>query len=294
MNPNLELLKKNNLIINIEEIQFTDDELNGLKDKEIESIKERRDKINVYKITYKVRDKKITGYIIEPKLGENLPAIIWNRGGSKEFGEIEKEHLFGANPTMAPLAIEGYILFASQYPGIDGGEGVDEMGSDLDVECVTNLYDVLKNYPRVNSEKVGMFGHSRGGAMVYRALAKVDWIKAAVIGSAPTNEIRAGEWRKGWKEHQIEMFGGSLEECKKRSAIFWVDKFSKKTPLLIMHGTSDWRVNPQDSIDMAEELTKNNIVHKLIMFEGADHGITQFKRKYRKEAIDWFNKYLKQ
>jgi dipeptidyl aminopeptidase/acylaminoacyl peptidase len=135
-------------------------------------------------------------------------------------------------------------------------------------------------------------GHSRGGTMAWRLLREVNWIKAIVIGGASTDEIRAGKEREGWRDHQINMYGKSKEEQVKRSAIKWVDELPKKVPILLAHGASDWRVHADNSILMSKELYDRKIPHRLIIYEGADHGISEFWRHYRKEAVEWFNTYL--
>ncbi len=89
------------------------------------------------------------------------------------------------------------------------------------------------------------------------------------------------------------MYGSSLEESKKRSAIYFADKFSKKTPILIMHGTADWRVDPKDSIKLAEKLYDNKLPYRLVMFEGADHGLREYHEESSNMLYQWFDRFLK-
>jgi len=245
--------------------------------------------INVYKIIYKSNGHNVIGFIIEPKRGKNLPCIIWNRGGSLDFGSIKTGQLF---LDLARYAKNGYLVIASQYSGSSGSEGQDQFGGE-DIFDVLNLYKIIKKYSRADAKKVGMYGWSRGGMMTLLALSKVSWIKAAVIGGALTDQIRAAKWRKGWREHQKKMFGGSRAEQVKRSALYWVDKLPKKTPLLIMHGASDWRVNPLDSINLAEKLQEQKKPYRLIVFEGDDHSLTKNKEEADRLSLDWFNRFLK-
>jgi dipeptidyl aminopeptidase/acylaminoacyl peptidase len=42
-------------------------------------------------------------------------------------------------------------------------------------------------------------------------------------------------------------------ELEKRSAIKWADKFAKNVPILMLHGNSDWRVKPEQSLKLALE-----------------------------------------
>ena len=83
------------------------------------------------------------------------------------------------------------------------------------------------------------------------------------------------------------------EELKNRSAIYWVEKFPKNVPILLLHGNSDWRVKSINSLKLALEFEKHRIPYRLKIFEGADHGISEFRDEVNEEVIDWFNRYLK-
>lgn len=89
------------------------------------------------------------------------------------------------------------------------------------------------------------------------------------------------------------MYGGSLAERKKRSAIYWANKLYKKTPLLIMHGTADWRVNPLDSIHLAEKLYENQVPYRLVVFEGTDHALNENAKTAEMLTFEWFERFLK-
>ena len=155
------------------------------------------------------------------------------------------------------------------------------------------LYDILQKYKRADVSRVGMYGASRGGMMTYLALARVSWIKGAVILAGTSNLMGNKEFRPQNEGRYIRTFGGSEEEKIKRSAIYFVDRLPKNVPILLMHGTADWRVNPLDSIKMAEELYKNKVPFRLVMFEGGDHFFSEFGVEKSKFMLDWFDRYVK-
>mgnify|MGYP001598649266 FL=1 len=255
-----------------------------------QTAKQNAQNIFVYKIIYRSQGHKVVGFMAEPRIGENLPCVIYNRGGSGEFGVLKIGMFFFRLP--AELAMQGYIVIASQYSGNAGSEGKDEMGGS-DIEDVLVLQKILKNYSRANAKKIGMQGGSRGGSMTYLALSKVKWIKAAVTVGAPTNLLREEKLRPEKKAHFKKMFGGSLAEKKKRSAIFWSHLFPKKTPLLVIHGASDWRVSPLDSLELSQKLLALHVPHRLVLFEGADHGLTEHTKESNQMIISWFDRFLK-
>jgi len=121
----------------------------------------------------------------------------------------------------------------------------------------------------------------------------VRWIRAAMASAAPTDQVDRKGDREGWQEHQKKMWGGTKVEAIKRSPIRWVDEIPKKVPLLIMQGSADWRVLPRHSFAMVDELRKRNHPHRFMFFEGADHGITEYRQEYHRQTLDWFNRWLK-
>ncbi len=253
-------------------------------------IKENGKHVTVHEIVYLSRGLKILGYVVEPKnITKKLPCIIWNRGGSRGFASLQVGTCYRF---MADLARQGYIVFASNYSGGTGSEGTDDWG-DKNIEDVLVLRKIIKEWPYADYNTIGMLGFSRGGMMTYRALAEVKWIKAAVLGAACADEVSAPSRRKGWRETQISLYGKSRKEQIKRSALFWPEKIYKKTPLLILHGTGDWRVSALDSIKMAEKLYEQKVPFRLHIYEGADHGLTEFRNEVDQEIFNWFERFLK-
>jgi len=100
----------------------------------IEDIVEERDGpysqgVETHRIKYGSGGLKIGGYLVIPKdIEGKLPVIIYNRGGNRNYGLIDKNlnHL-------EYLASNGYIVLASQYRGNIYSEGRDEYGGgDVD------------------------------------------------------------------------------------------------------------------------------------------------------------------
>jgi dipeptidyl aminopeptidase/acylaminoacyl peptidase len=282
-------LKNCPYIISLEKLDLTKD-INLDLNKDIQkSVLGRLDKIDSYRIVYKVDKLKVVGFIMIPKKGKDIPCVIKLRGGSRDFGKITRQHLAHA---YAYVAANDYVVITTQYPGVDGGDGKDDWGGENTINSIKVLKNILNWIPKADTKNIGLMGHSRGGLMVYMLLRKFRWAKTAIIGGAPTDEFRAGKEREGWREHQISLYGKSQKELLERSPIKWVNELPKNVPILIVHGSSDWRVTADNSILMSKELYDNKIPHKLVIFEGADHGISEFMREYREESISWLKKYL--
>lgn len=245
--------------------------------------------IQLYRIIYKAGKLRVVGYIAAPKKGKSLPSLIHLRGGGGDFSMLKPKSLLAH---LVRYAQAGYVVIAPQYPGVEGGEGDDEYGGTDDLKSITVLRDILKELSIADHLRIGIKGHSRGGLMAYMILREVKWVKAAVIGGAPTDQIRHAKNRTGWREHQIKRWGKSRGETIKRSPLRWVDELPTNVPMLIMHGLSDWHADPLDSIDMSRALVAQKIPHRLILFEGADHVISEYRGEYVRQTLDWFNRFL--
>ncbi len=151
--------------------------------------KEEFDTSIVEKITYISDGLRVKGYLAYPVINKNhmFPCIIWNRGGFRENGAIDK---FTARGIFGQLASWGYVVFASQYRGNAGSEGHEYFGGD-DVNDILNLIGLAEDIPFADYNKWGIEGWSRGGMMTLLTLLKKSnfntIVKCAVLSGAIYN-----------------------------------------------------------------------------------------------------------
>lgn len=250
--------------------------------------------LEISQIQYLSDGLKINGYIVQPKAEGKYPCIIFNRGGNRDYGAVG---LRKSVAMLGKIAKEGYVVIASNYRGGGGSEGEDEVGGK-DINDVLNLIPLLAEFDKADTSRIGMFGGSRGGVMTYRALTMTNKIKAAAVLGAPTDKFEGLKDRPSMENLYFDLVEGYEQnrdaELTKRSAIKWVDKFPKDVPILIMHGNSDWRVKSTQSLRLSLELDEHRVPYRLIVFEGGDHGLSQFRDEYFSYLADWFNRYVKE
>jgi dipeptidyl aminopeptidase/acylaminoacyl peptidase len=268
-----------------------------IKPRHVEILEEIRyfaSTITIYSFFYLSSGAKVRAYFLEPKSVSNSALIFFNRSGTGELGKIEHKTLFTNFFGLKTLLGQGYSLVISQLHGVDGGESMSDSCGPKDAKCLQDLHDILIQYSNINPDKIGMIGGSSGGLMTYQTARHFDWLKTGVVISSPVDEARSlmerGEDLKSAKSKHYDI--QNKFELLYRSPIKWVGNISATIPLLIMHGTSDWRVDVTHSIDMAKNLYKANKPFRLKIYEGGDHSL----REYQKEVIDditnWFNDYL--
>ncbi len=248
----------------------------------------------VEKITYLSDDFKVKGYIAYPKdQTKKYPCIIWCRGGYGNAGAIDQ---FNAQGIFGQLASWGYVVFASQYRGNAGGEGKDEFGGS-DVNDVLNLISLAGEIECADKDIWGIEGWSRGGMMTYLTLTKANIFKAAIVSGGIAN-LRCNAQESKFMHFLYEASMGKnenvlLNNCNERSIVYFAEKLSKTTPLLLMHGNADERVLPHDSLDLSYKLLEHNIPFRLVMFEGGDHFLKSHRKEVDALRKEWFDKYLR-
>lgn len=258
----------------------------------MEEVPRKVEAVTVWEITYLSDNLKVRGFLLEPKKEGKFPCIIVNRGGNREFGIWNKEATF---LLLAEISSWGYVVAASQYRGCAGGEGREEFGG-RDVKDVLALIPLLESREKADMEKMGMIGMSRGGMMTYLALSQTDRLKAAAVVNGITDLFSWEKARPEMGKIFMELIGGNSEGApealRARSAIFWPEKLSKKTPLLIVQGAKDERVPPQQALEMASALLKISYPFRLVLLEGGDHNLTDFWPEWLEIIQNWFGKHL--
>lgn len=250
--------------------------------------------IEFYRITYLSDSLKIKGFIAKPIQKGSFPCIISNRGGTGEFGQWTDT---GVGFFLGKLASWGYVVVASQYRGNDGSEGKEEAGGK-DINDVLNLVPTLNEIDNADTSRIGIEGASRGGMMTYLALKKTCQFKAAVVLAGAANAFKQLTNRPDFEEHVYSKYipnyyKNKEEELKKRSAVFWANEMCKTTPILIMHGSSDWRVSASESLELVSKLYEYKHPVRFILFEGADHGVREYRNQYFSQTKSFFSHYLK-
>ncbi|MES9869810.1 MAG: prolyl oligopeptidase family serine peptidase [Sedimenticola sp.] len=241
-----------------------------------------------YKIVYLSDGLEIAGYIVIPKkVPGKLPVLIFNRGGNRDFGKLTNKSL----KYLSYLSSNGFIVLASQYRGVDGGEGKDQFGGE-DIKDVLNLMPLAHSLAIADADNTVMLGFSRGGMMTYLAIKNGIKIKAAaVVGGATDLEQTYEERDKKMKRLIRELVGNDKQEWRNRSAYYWPEKIN--VPVLILHGGKDWRVKDSQARKLAKKLEDHGKEYKLTIIPEGDHGLNKHRRKRNSLIFNWFNSHLK-
>lgn len=131
--------------------------------------------------------------------------------------------------------------------------------------------------------------------MTFLALKKAKWIKAVAVNAPMTNAAKNAKDRGGldFMRHYAKFFKPTPAALRARSVSEWVGKLPKRVPILLIHGTADWRVRADDSIALAAKLYAAKIPFRFVTYEGADHSMTEVRQEARAQVTSWFDRFVK-
>lgn len=258
----------------------------------------RDDKAIIERVIYESDGLRILGYLMypcdAPACEEKLPCLVFNRGGNRDFAMLTDESAARIASRFAPW---GYVVFASNYRGSAGSEGQDEFGGN-DVHDVVNALRVFDQIEFADAERIGMWGHSRGGLMTLLALMETTRISAAVVSGA-VSDMHAMVRDRPVMESSVlselipDFLSNRENELDARSPIQRAEQLPKQTPMLVVHGNADWRVSPLQSLALVRRLIEHRLPHRLMMYEGSDHSISENMDEYHREVRRWLDRFVR-
>lgn len=253
--------------------------------------------VSLYGIAYQSDGLTIRGFLLKPRHEGRLPAIIYNRGGNRDFGSLTDPMASIGLMDLAEIASWGYVVIASQYRGGGGSEGRDQFGGD-DVNDVMQLEHVLREMPEVDPARIGMFGWSRGSIMTLLALKRGIKVKAAAIGGVVSDLAAGLEHRPVFDAMFAEMdpdhyLVDKASWLSTRSAIEWVDEIPRTIPILMLSGQSDWRARSTDALRLALALDEAGNPFRFVLFEGGEHSLKDKRTEVFAQLEGWFARFVR-
>ncbi|MCU0427750.1 MAG: prolyl oligopeptidase family serine peptidase [Candidatus Kapabacteria bacterium] len=282
----------NGTLIDSRPVTMPDSTLNMARRSMTEEDFTRYAAVQMHELTYWSEGLRIKAYLGLPSAeAQPMPALVFNAGGTGERGALSD---MTAAATVGLYASWGYAVIASQYRGRGGSEGTEEWGAG-DVDDAMNALALLRSFAYVDTNRIGIIGGSRGGMMALQMLTRTDIFKAAVTFGAPTEftDLAEDSYILATAKRFIPHVADIRTELSKRSVTLYADKLSKTTPLLVLHGSGDRRVEPEHAYKLGLALQKHLHPYKLIMYDNADHVLAGRRDESNADMRYWVDLYVK-
>lgn len=245
---------------------------------------------------------RIDGFVMKPAEydpSKHYPAILDIHGGPKAAygGQFFHE--------MQVWASAGYFVF---YCNPRGGEGRGNAFCDLrgqygkidydDIMAFTD--EVLKAYPQIDANRLGVTGGSYGGFMTNWIIGHTDRFHAAASQRSIANWMSKFLCTDiGYRYNAEQLAADPWSDPDKmwwHSPVKYADK--AKTPTLFIHSDEDYRCWMAEGLQMFTALRYHGVDTRLCLFRGEHHGLSrvgkpQHRIRRLNEITGWMDKYLK-
>jgi len=254
-----------------------------------------------YYITYTSGELTISGIMNVPAGTGPFPLVLLNHG---YIDPAIYTNGRGLKREQDYLARQGHVVIHSDYRGYaesDDDPMVDQRFRIGYAEDVINAIKAVERagLPYVDTERVGMLGHSMGGGVAWRIAVTQPGLVDAFVQFAPVSADERDNFAK-WTRRRAEVAEAIIAEhgTPEENPAFWdaispLSFFDRITaPILIHHGTADESVPLAWSEREAAALEAAGKDVRLEVYPGEPHEFAQAWPTVMEQTAEFFAQHL--
>jgi len=252
-------------------------------------------------IKVKARDGKtdVYGFMFKPShmdpskkypiVNQVYPGPQTGSCGSREFSAAHRD--------MQSLAELGFVVVCIDGMGTPWRSKTfheayyANLGDNTIPDQISGMKDLAAQYPFIDLDHVGMYGHSGGGNATAAALLHYpDFFKVGIAESGNHDQRDyEDDWAEKWSGLEAKNPDGSSNYDSQAN-----QNFAKnlKGHLLLAHGTMDDNVPPNNTLLLVDALIKANKDFDLLMIPNVPHGYGPATQYMTRRRWDYFVRYL--
>jgi fermentation-respiration switch protein FrsA (DUF1100 family) len=224
-----------------------------------------------YLIFYTSEGLRISGMMNVPKGRGSFPVIILCHG------YIHPDKYATGNDTWREadyLAKNGYLTIAPDYRNYAASDDAVSFFHIGYAEDILNLIGSLGSIKGANRNRIGLWGHSMGGAVALKAAVVSKKVDAVVVFGSVHADERVNYYNgmgNGPGPIGVARFGSPQQNRLSYRRISPINYLDRIPALSIHHGTDDTIVPYQWSEDLFEAAQEEGIVAELHLYRDAEH-----------------------
>jgi dipeptidyl aminopeptidase/acylaminoacyl peptidase len=209
--------------------------------------------------------------------------------GSREFAAAHRDMQSLAELGFVVVCIDGMgtpwrsKTFHEAYYG--------NLGDNTIPDQVAGMKDLAAQYPFIDLDRVGIFGHSGGGNATGAAMFNYpDFFKVGIAESGNHDQRDyEDDWAEKWAGVEVKNPDGTSNYDSQAN-----QNIAKnlKGHLLLAHGTLDDNVPPNNTLLVVDALIKANKDFDLLMIPNVPHGYARATQYMTRRRWDYFVRYL--
>ena len=252
-------------------------------------------------IKVKARDGKtdVYGFMFKPSKfdpSKKYPIVNQVYPGP-QIGSCGGRSFQAAHRDMQSLAELGFIVVCIDGMGTPFRSKTfhaaywGDLGYNTLPDQVSGMKDLAAQYPFIDLDRVGIYGHSGGGNATAAALLHYpDFFKVGIAESGNHDQRDyEDDWAEKWSGLEAKNPDGTSNYDSQAN-----QNFAKnlKGHLLLAHGSMDDNVPPNNTLLMVDALIKANKDFDLLLIPNVQHGYGQASQYMTRRRWDYFVRYL--
>lgn len=192
------------------------------------------------------------------------------------------------------MAARGYAVVqvdnpASLFFGKSGEDRVHRRFGPLELEAQLAAVEWLRQQPWADATRIGLWGWSGGGYHTLYALTHAPGIWKAGVAGAPVTDW--SYYDTIWTERYLDLPAENPEGYRAASILEAADKLQDF--LLLVHGTGDDNVHPQNTVALLDRLIRLGKRHEVALYPGELHGFSPPAWRHALERMTaFFDRHL--
>lgn len=200
------------------------------------------------------------------------PVIMYQYGGPASQVVIDEWEGKGRGLWMKRMAQRGFVIFsvdnqASIYFGKAGEDLQYRHFGEINLAAQLEAVKYLKSLDAVDGNRIGIWGWSGGGANTLYALTHAPGTWKAGVAGAPVSDWRF--YDTIWTERYLDTPASNPDGYRDSSAVTSADRL--RDALLIVHGTADDNVHPNNSSAFTARLIDAGIPFEMAYYPEQKH-----------------------
>jgi dipeptidyl aminopeptidase/acylaminoacyl peptidase len=252
-------------------------------------------------IAVKARDGKtdLYGFLFRPAdfdAAKRYPIVDFVYPGP-QTGSCGERSFAAAHKDLQSLAELGFVVVCIDGMGTPNRSKsfhdalYGDMADNTIPDQVAGIQELAAKFPWIDAKRVGIYGHSGGGAAAAAAMFHFpDFFKVGVSESGNhDNRVYEDDWAEKWIGLLKKNADGTTNydsQANQNSAM------NLKGRLLLIHGTMDDNVPPNNTLLVVDALIEANKDFDLLMIPNAKHSYEAATPYVTRRRWDYFVRYL--
>jgi dipeptidyl aminopeptidase/acylaminoacyl peptidase len=223
--------------------------------------------------------------------------IVNNVYPGPQTGSCGNREFSAAHNDMQSLAELGFIVVCIDGMGTPWRSKTfheayyGDLGDNTIPDQVAGMKDLAAQYPFIDLDRAGMYGHSGGGNATAAAMFHYpDFFKVGIAESGNHDERDyEDDWAEKWAGIEIKNADGTSNYDSQANQDY---AKNLKGHLLLAHGSMDDNVPPNNTLLVVDALIKANKDFDLLLIPNVPHGYGPASQYMTRRRWDYFVRYL--